>query len=233
MNAIVTGASRGIGRAVARMLAAEGYHLLLCARNMAGLEALAAELSEAHPNNELYLVEADVSKASECREVAQRAQQAWQRVDVLVNNVGMYSVGHFTEEPEGRLEEVLNTNLLSAYHLSRAVAPGMKEAQSGRIFNICSVLSREIRPEAAAYTVSKQALYALSKVMAAELREANVHVTAILPGSVNTSSWDGLDAPVHDFVQPNDIANSIQTVLNSSSGALFEEMTIRPMRKEF
>ena len=233
MNALITGASRGIGAATARALAAKGYNLLLCARNMSGLEALAKELHGINPNVSLYLVEADCGKKADCEEVAKRALREWERVDVLVNNVGMYAMGLFTQPPDGAMEEAIETILISAYRISRAIAPSMMEARTGHIFNICSVLSREIRPEAAAYTVSKQALYALSKVMSAELREHNVQVTAVLPGSVNTSSWDGIEAPTAEFVQPEDIANILLTVLEASPGALFDEIVVRPVRKDF
>lgn len=233
MNAIVTGASRGIGKAVAMALAARGYNLVLCARKMSGLETVASAIAEKHPDVQQFLVEADCSKAEDCQQLAKRALTECRTIDVLVNNVGMYSVGSFTEEPEGMLSDVLNANLFSAYHLSRALVPAMRTANSGHIFNICSVLSREIREEAAAYTVSKQALYALSKVMSAELRPDHIKVTAILPGSVNTSSWEGMDAPVQDFVQPEDIAAAIEMVLDSSAGALFDEIVVRPVRKDF
>lgn len=233
MNAIVTGASRGIGKAVAHMLAGKGANLMLCARHMAGLEKVAEELTAAFPNVQLYLVEADVSVQEQAEELVARAYAAWDAVDVLVNNVGMYGMGHFTETAVEDVQQMLQTNLLAAWHLSLPVARQMKARKSGHIFNVCSVLSKEIRPEAAAYTVSKQALFALTNVMAAELREVGVRVTAVLPGSVNTSSWDGIDAPVDEFVQPIEVAHAIALALDARSTTLFSELLVKPMRPDY
>ena len=181
----------------------------------------------------MITISADLSRKFEVGVVVQSAHNHWGTVDVLVNNASLYSEGNLFSEEAGTMETMMNTNVYSAYALVRGLVPGMVKAKSGYVFNICSVLSREPRTQAASYTVSKFALLGLSKTLAEEVRDHGVKVTAILPGSTNTPSWDGLDVPREQFVQPEDVADLLMQTMKLSAGAWLEELTIRPLNRNF
>jgi short-subunit dehydrogenase len=105
----------------------------------------------------------------------------------------------------------------------------MRQQKKGHIFNICSVAAKNARKDAPSYSISKYALKGLNDVLREEMRQYNVKVTAIYPGSVNTASWDGIDAPVDTFVQPEDVASVVINALQFSSGALAEELVVTPL----
>ena len=233
MKAVISGATRGIGRAVAEALAAEGYDLALAARSMTDLENLKKDLLGKHPQLEIITRSVDFAKSFEVKMFAETLLNHWGGVDVIVNNVGRYMVGSLTEEPSGALKESLQINLQSAHALTIPFLSGLKERGQGHIFTICSVLSQEPRKEAASYTIAKFALYGLHKVMLEEMRDSGVKVTALLPGSVNTSSWDGIEAPKENFVQPEEVASAIITALKTGPGVVTEEIVIRPLDKRF
>ena len=128
---------------------------------------------------------------------------------------------------------MLNTNLNSAYYITKHIAVNMGNNNNGHIFNICSVLSLSPRVDAATYTISKHALKGFNDVLREEMREHNVKVTAIYPGSINTSSWEGIEAPKEKFVQPEDIAKTVKTCLQISKNANIEEVVIKPLDKNY
>ena len=128
---------------------------------------------------------------------------------------------------------MLNTNLNSAYYITKHTAVNMGNNNNGHIFNICSVLSLSPRVDAATYTISKHALKGFNDVLREEMREHNVKVTAIYPGSINTSSWEGIEAPKDNFVQPEDIAKIVKTCLQISKNANIEEVVIKPLDKNY
>lgn len=229
MRALITGATKGIGRAIAHRLAQEGYDLALVARSMIGLKELKTALESEFEGIEVITQSVDLSKKFEVGVAVQSVQNHWKRIDVLVNNAGLYAEGSLFDEEDGRLEAMMKTNVYSAYALIRGLVPAMIEAKQGYVFNICSVLSKEPRREAASYTLSKFALLGLSKTLAAEVRDHGVKVTAILPGSTNTPSWDGLEVPRERFVQPEDVAELLAQTLKLSGGAWLEEITVRPL----
>ena len=228
MNAIITGGTKGIGRAIAVKLAESGYNIAVCSRNGAELEAFA--LSMKHTGVNVFTYQADCAVKEEVYAFCEAVTQQMPVVDVLVNNVGTFLPGLMLDEPDDQLEKQLNLNVMATYYLSKFFGKMMRVQQSGNIFNICSVASKEIVPEAGSYSVTKVALLSLNNVFREELSKYNVKVTAILPGSTLTSSWEGTDIPAERFVQPEDIADTIYTILNLSSGVNVDEIVIKPIQ---
>lgn len=231
MIAVISGATRGVGRALAFMLAQEGYDLALSSRNFSDLEQLKLEL-EASFSTTVFIHQADLSIKEEALNFSTTIIEKFNKIDVLINNIGKYNIGKITDS-NSDLELMLNTNLNSAYYISKHIAANMGNNNSGHIFNICSVLSFVPRVEAATYTISKHALKGFNDVLREEMREYNVKVTAIYPGSINTSSWEGIIAPKEKFVQPDDIAKIIKTCLAISKNANIEEIVINPLDKNY
>jgi short-subunit dehydrogenase len=231
MIAVISGATRGVGRAVAFILAQEGYDVALCSRNFADLEQLKLELESSFKTS-VFIHQADLSIKDEALNFSKAIIEKFNKIDVLINNIGKYNIGKLTDN-DSDLEIMLNTNLNSAYYISKHIAVNMGNNNSGHIFNICSVLSLAPRVEAATYTISKHALKGFNDVLREEMREHNVKVTAIYPGSINTSSWEGIIAPKEKFVQPDDIAKTIKTCLAISKNANIEEIVINPLDKNY
>ncbi|MCB0480413.1 MAG: SDR family oxidoreductase [Flavobacteriales bacterium] len=227
MKAIVTGATKGIGRSIVMALAGAGYDLGLGSRNLQDLEYLSREIKAIYPHLEVITKSCDFSQKFETRNFADTFINYWGNIDVLVNNVGSYeedAIDHFNEK---RLEEMMNINFMSAVRLTQPFVPEFKKKGSGHIINICSVLSKKTRKNAVSYSISKHALYTYTKLLRDDLRNFNVKVTAILPGSTNTSSWDGIEAPVQEFVQPEDVANGVMMAITSNG--MVEELEIKPI----
>ena len=227
MKAIVTGATKGIGRAIALALAGEGYDLGIGGRNLQDLEYLSREIKALYPHIEVITKSADFSQKYETRNFAETFLNYWGDIDVLINNVGSYEEDDLDHFNEKRLEEMMEINLMSAIRMTQPFIPEFKKKGEGHIINICSVLSKKTRKRAVSYSISKHALYTYTKLLRDDLRNFNVKVTAILPGSTNTSSWDGLDAPVKDFVQPEDVANGVLMAIQSNG--MVEELEIKPI----
>ncbi|MBX2891196.1 MAG: SDR family oxidoreductase [Saprospiraceae bacterium] len=227
-TAVVTGATKGLGRAIAEIFAEQGFDLCVCARTETDLDAMQAEWKTRFPQTKLHIYPADVGKKSEVQEFARFVQSTWQHLDVLVNNAGIYLPGGVADEREGSLETLLETNLFSAYHLTRALLPAMLSHRSGHIFNMCSIASLMAYPNGGAYTISKFALLGFSKCLREEMKTRGVKVTAILPGATWSDSWRGADFPEKRLMEATDIAKAVWGCYNLSDTAVVEELLIRP-----
>ncbi|MES2652752.1 MAG: SDR family oxidoreductase [Bacteroidota bacterium] len=228
MNAIITGASKGIGRAIALKLAKNGYNLAICARNKIELQAFATELQPF--GIRVIAVVVDCSIKEEVMSFFNQVKSEMKQVDILVNNVGVFLPGNIIDEDDDIFELQQRLNLNSAYYLSKNFGKMMRDAKSGHIFNICSIASNLVVEDAGSYTVTKTAMLSLNNVLRKALAEYNVKVTAILPGSTLTASWEGTTIPTETFVQPEDIANSIYSILNLSSGVNVDELILTPLK---
>lgn len=228
MNAIITGATKGIGKAIAVKLAEHGYNLAVCSRNTSELEHFAEELK--YTGARIIIWQADCSIKQEVYAFCDAVKEQMGTVDVLVNNAGTYLTGSLLDESDGVLQKQLDLNLNSAYYLSKYFGKMMRERESGHIFNICSVASKVPVENAGSYSVTKSALLSLNDVLRAELSKHNVKVTAILPGSTLTASWEGTQIPAERFVQPEDIANALYTILNLSKGVNVDEIVLKPLQ---
>lgn len=224
-NAIVTGATKGIGRALVERFAQEGYNVAFCARTAADVDAFAKELRSQYTVEVIAQV-IDMSQKEAVKNFAQTVLQTWQQVDVLVNNAGVFIPCELTDpNTEGAFESMLNLNLLSAYYLTQQVLPSMLERGSGHVFNMCSIAS--IMPYGA-YAVSKHALLGFSRVLREEVKEKGVRVTAVMPGATYTASWSGTELPEERFMKAEDIAQSVWDIYQLSPQTVVEELILRP-----
>jgi NADP-dependent 3-hydroxy acid dehydrogenase YdfG len=188
-NALVTGASRGIGAAVARRLVAEGARVGLLARSEGPLRALVEELGE-----NAFPIVADVGEPDiQGRVVAAFATACGQGPDILINNAGAFRVAPAESTSVDDFRGMLDVNLVGPFAISTLVLGGMRARGRGHLVTIGSVADRAIFPGNAAYSASKFGLRALHEVLRAELRGSGVRTTLVSPGAVNTELWDPID----------------------------------------
>lgn len=227
MNAIVTGASRGIGKAIADKLADLGYDLFLNSRDSGRLNAVTAELRKKYPSVRIQSLALDISIKENAIQFGKWCLES-SVPDVLVNNAGAYEPGRLIDEEDGKMEWMMNVNFYSAYHLTRSVIAPMIKAGKGYIFNMCSIASLDAYPGGASYGVSKYALYGFSKNLRRELQDKGIGVTAIHPGAVWTDTWGDFDNSSGRIMLPSDIASVVAACLSLSPQAVMEDVVIRP-----
>lgn len=227
-TAIITGATKGLGRALAEIFAQNGFDLCVCARTEADLDEMQADWVKYFPNVRLHTCPTDVSKKSEVLEFAQFVRKTWPSADVLINNAGIFLPGAVSEEREGTLETLLETNLYSAYHLTRALLPMMLPQRKGHIFNMCSIASVMAYPNGGSYSISKFALHGFSKALREELKPQGIKVTSILPGATWSDSWRGVDFPTDRLMQSTDVARMVWAAYSLSDSAVVEDLILRP-----
>jgi short-subunit dehydrogenase len=227
-KAIVTGATKGIGRAIAEALATDGYDLMICSRTKNDLEAMKTDFLLRFPYIKMTTHVVDMGQKTEVIQFGNVIKAAWQRVDVLINNAGLFIPGAVIEEEDGNIERMIEMNLYSAYHLTRAILPLMIPHKKGYIFNMCSVASLKPYPNGGSYSIAKYALLGFTKNLREELKPKGIKVTAILPGATWSDSWAGYEAPPERLMHPRDIAEAILSALRMSSGAVIEEIIMRP-----
>lgn len=227
MNAVITGASRGIGKAVAEIFARHGYHLLLNARNEPALLQTVAELRKKYPSITIEGRAADLGHKAEAKVFGEWASATAGSVEVLVNNAGTFLPGSVINEADGTLEEMMQVNLYSAYYVTKAVVPKMMAKKSGHIFTLCSIAGLQAYENGGAYSISKFALIGYTKNLRHELKEHGIKVTAVIPGAVYTDSWAGFVAPER-IMEANDIAAMIYACSLLSPQAVVEELVLRP-----
>lgn len=227
MNVIITGASKGIGKAIAAAFAAEGAVLFLCARNEHQLYETVAWLQQQFPQSTVYGRSCDLSKKEDAIVFGNWCLEKGAPT-VLVNNAGSYLPGNLFNEADGQLEQMIAVNLYSAYHLTRAVLPAMISSGGGHIFNMCSVASLEAYNNGGSYSVSKFALAGFSKNLREELKEHQVKVTGIYPGAVMTDSWSGFDNSSQRIMEAEDVAKLVMAASKLSPQAVVEDIILRP-----
>lgn len=221
-NVFITGASRGIGLATATAFHAHGNNVAICSRNPLHLEAA----KSAHPG--LHTFVCDLSDMESVRKTAQSVLETCGLPDILINNGGIYLPGSISDEYPETLETLLDTNVRSAYHFTRAFLPGMKARKSGTIINICSTASLVGFSNGGSYCISKFALHGMTKVLREELKPFGIRVTGVFPGATLTDSWAGVDLPESRFMPAEDIAQMIYTTCMLSARTVVEEIVLRP-----
>lgn len=229
MNAIITGATKGIGRAIVMELAANNYNIIFCARDENEVQILQNELTSKYSHLQFFGMRADMEESSDVRDFAEFAIGSVGHVDILINNAGLYIPSGIIEEDAECLQRQMQVNVFAPHYLSKFFASRMIEAGKGHIVNICSIASLEPVVRAGSYSISKTALLGLNKALREELRPAGIKVTAVLPGSTLTDSWTGTELPKDWFILPEDVAKSIINCLQMSSGANIDEIIIRPL----
>lgn len=227
MNVIITGASKGLGKAFAEKFAAAGHHLFLCARNEDVLSATKLQLLEKYTSCTIDILTIDISKKENAITFGNFCLQ-FGTPQVLINNAGSFLPGNIHEEADGTFEAMLDTNLSSAYHLTRTVLPAMMQEKNGHIFNMCSIASLAAYANGGSYSISKFALLGFSKNLREELKSYNIKVTAVMPGAVYTDSWSGSGVNPERLMQVDDVANMVYAASLLSPQACVEEIIMRP-----
>lgn len=227
-TALITGATKGMGLAIAERLAHLGCNLLLSARNGDALETLKIQLEKNNPSINIQYLACDFSDRAQLHALVKWLEGATIDLDILINNVGVFHPVSILDESDQDFDRQMHINYYTPHLLSRAVGRRMRENRSGHIFNISSIASREPVSAAGTYTVTKYAVMGLTHILRDELRPYGVKVTEIIPGSTLTSSWEGTDIAADQFILPADIATAIVTCLQMSEGANVDEMVIKP-----
>ncbi len=228
-NALITASTKGIGRAIAIAFAAEGVNLALCSRNGEELNTFKEQLLNINTDIKIFVSVTDCSVKQQLLNFAATAEHELGAISIIVNNAGLYTQAFILEESEDSLQRNVDNNLMPAYELYRYFGKKLMAAKAGHIFNICSAVSVNPIAEAGAYSVTKYALLGLTKVMKLELQPAGVKVTAVIPGSTLTSSWEGMEDKKNLMILPEDIASAIISIYKMSTGANVDEIIIKPV----
>ena len=227
--ALVTGASRGIGFAIARRLGQMGSRVSICGREAAKLEPSAATLRG--EGIDVLSAVADVAREDQILTFVQKTQNEFGSIDILVNNAGIGFFGPFHECSEADWNRVMDTNLKSVFLVSRAVVPEMIRRQTGHIINISSLAGKNTFANGAIYCASKWGLMGLSGSMAEDLRGYGIRVSTICPGSVATEFAGQSKKNPDKALHAEDIAHAVAAVVTQSAGSFISEVHIRPTRK--
>jgi 3-oxoacyl-[acyl-carrier protein] reductase len=228
--AVITGAGRGIGRAIALTLAELGARTVLCGRSRAALEQTSTAIQNSGGQNSV--IECDVTDLHSVEALAERIERTFHRIDVLVNNAGIGGAGgplHLLSPDNW--DRVLNTNLRGVYYCIRSLAPIMIKARSGHIVNISSLAGKNALPNGAAYAASKWGLNGLSYSVAEELRAHNIRVSVICPGSTNTEFSPHPGKNAERMLQAADVAHVVAMIVTQAPQSFASEILLRPTQK--
>ena len=235
--ALVTGASKGIGRTIAKKLAGDGAIVVSTARSRDLLEKLSEELFEF--NTECLVLPCDITRLSDCTHVVQETVKQLGKIDILINNAGVGYSGKIVESDPANVEEMFKVNVLGCYYMTRLVLPHMIRHQSGDIVNIGSIAGIKYAPGFAIYSATKFAVRAFSEALRNEVQGHDIRVALINSGITRTSfyktfSKDKSPVPTDkgEMLNPEDIANAVHFVLTRPKGVALNELMIRPIWQE-
>jgi len=228
MLVVITGASQGIGYAVAEAFAAEGHTLCIGSKTASRLKEAAENLQKKYPAATIHSKQADLSKLTECEAFGNWCLSLG-TPSILINNAGFFLPGNLLEEEQGVLESQIGANLYSAYYTSRAIIPTMIKAGRGHIFNICSIASLQAYAQGGSYSISKFALDGFSKNLRLELKDKGIKVTGVYPGATYTNSWAGSGVAPTRIMEAQDIAKMILAATQLSPQAVVEDIVMRPL----
>lgn len=235
--AVITGAGRGIGRAISLRLAELGAHAVLCGRSRAGLEETAAAIANSagagsRRDEKSSIIECDVTSLTSVEALAGQIEKNFQRLDILVNNAGIAGdSGPLLQLAPDTWDDVLNTNLRGVYYCIRSLAPLMTKARAGHIINISSLAGKNPVPNMAAYSASKWGLNGLTYSVAEELRPQNIRVSVICPGSVHTDFSPHAGKNSEKMLQATDVAHAIAMIVTQAPQSFASEILLRPTQK--
>jgi NADP-dependent 3-hydroxy acid dehydrogenase YdfG len=235
--AVVTGASKGIGRATTIRLARDGVKLVIGATNRELLESVGEEAERA--GAQVLARYCDVSQESDCKGLVDTAIKKFGKIDILVNNAGVGYSGKIVDLAPEDAEKMVRVNILGVYYMTHSVLPKMIAHNSGDIINIGSVAGLKYSPGFALYSATKFAVKAFSEGLRNEVQEHNIRVTTVHPGMVSTNFFDsfsrgGVRPPTDkgDLLSPEDIADSIHFALTRPRSVALNELTVRPYWQE-
>jgi 3-oxoacyl-[acyl-carrier protein] reductase len=232
--AVVTGAGRGIGKAIALTLAELGAHTVLCGRSREALEQTGAAIQNSGGQSSIKstAIECDVTDLHSVEALADRVERALHRLDILVNNAGIGGAeGPLHQLAPDDWEHVLNTNLRGVYYCIRSLAPLMIKSSSGHIINISSLAGKNALPNGAAYAASKWGLNGLTYSVAEELRPHNIRVSVICPGSVHTEFSPHPGKNAEKMLQASDVAHAVAMIVTQAPQSFASEILLRPTQK--
>src|SRR4051794_37588468 len=209
MNVVITGASRGLGKAIAHLFAQNGHNLILTSRSEVALYNAVQELMTVYPGISVKAKPFDLSVKASAQAFGEWVLGLQMPVDVLVNNAGLFDPGSVYNEAEGTLEHMMAVNLYSAYHVTRSVIDHMIAQKSGHIFNMCSIASFKAYANGGAYSISKYALAGFSTNLREEMKPFGIKVTTVYPGAAMTDSWAGSGVDPKRIMEASDIAKMI------------------------
>jgi short-subunit dehydrogenase len=224
---LVTGGTKGIGKAIILEFAAKGFDIFTCSRNEEELEALKIKVEGGFSGVKVHVKKADLSKKEETKAFATFVKKIG-LPDVLVNNTGIFIPGSLHSELEENFEKTMYTNLFSAYYLTRAFTDDFMKRKNGHIFTIGSIAGLTAYANGGSYAVSKWAMLGFTKCLRQEMIPHGIKVTSVLPGATLTASWEGVDLPAERFIDVADVAASVWSAYNLSPRSVVEEIVIRP-----
>ncbi len=228
-SAVVTGGTKGIGYAIAEALLKSGAKVLICGRTKPDVQSAAEKLS-AH--GEVEAASCDVRNEDQVRMLLEHCAASFGGVDILINNAGMGYFGKTVEEMTGEeFRQTLETNLFGVFYACHHAIPHLKRSGGGYIINISSLAGQNAHPRMAAYNASKFGLNGFSEALMQEVRQDNIKVSYISPGSVNTEfGGDSVSDQKTWQLQPNDIAEVVIDLLRMNERALPSKVEIRPSK---
>jgi len=226
--ALITGANRGIGLAIAHRLGALGASLSISARDRNRLEAVARELQS---STKVAAIPADLTRTDEVAALVSKTEQALGPIDILVNNAGVGTFSPIQDASESDWDTMLDTNLKAVFLLMKAVAPGMIRRRNGHIVNIASLAGKNAIPGGAIYCASKWGLLGLTRSAAEDLRAHGIRVSAICPGSVATDFSPHGKKDLAKMLQPEDVAHALETLVTQAPQSFISEIDLRPTQK--
>ena len=225
---LVTGASRGIGKAISIAVAQSGAEVILVARDEEKLKQVKEEIN--HFKGKAVVIKADFSKENEVIQLFEQIKKKYQRLDVLINNAGVASFGNTEDFPIEEFDKIMNVNIRSVFLACQKAIKLMKEKNNGYIINISSVVGFKGYKEQCAYGISKHGVMGLTKSLAVELQEQNIRVSAILPGGVYTDMVGDArpDLDISVLIDPKEIAHTILYLLSLwDTNAAVDQIYIR------
>jgi len=225
-NALITGAGKGLGKAIALALAAEGVNLALLARTESDLLQVAKEVATANKSVKVATATADVADYNAVTQAIDGLRKQLGSIDILINNAGTGKFGKFMELDVKDWEDIIRINLLGAYYVIRAVLPEMVERQSGDIVNISSTAGQRGAPLTSAYSASKFGLMGLSESLMQEVRKSNIRVFTLTPSTIATDlsiSLNLTDGNPDRVIQPEDFAELVVMQLKLNRRAFVKE----------
>jgi NADP-dependent 3-hydroxy acid dehydrogenase YdfG len=219
----ITGGSQGIGRAIAARFHASGeYQVGVCARGKAALDAAKADMPGLHT----YVC--DISDKQSVKNLVSILKDEFGPLDILVNNGGVFLPGQMHTEDDAVFEQLMATNLHSAYYFSKGMLPDMIARGEGTVVNMCSIASITAYAHGGSYSVSKFALLGFSKSLREELKPKGIRVISVLPGATYTNSWAGVEVAEERLMPAEDIAELVWSACRLSTRSVVEEIVIRP-----
>jgi short-subunit dehydrogenase len=228
MNVLITGASRGLGKAMVEMFAKHGHNLAMVSKQENPLKLAVEDIKERYPGNTYHAEAFDLRNKEQAIQCGKWALEKMNTLDVLINNAGFFLPGDIHNEADGVLEEMMESNIYSAYHLTRSILPSMMERKAGHIFNICSVASLDAYPQGGSYSISKFALLGFSKNLREELKTYGIRVTSVIPGATWTDSWADSGVEEQRLMEAKDLARMVYSASQLGPRSVVEEIILRP-----